>query len=99
MQITLLNADNYIADGAGGFENVTFPVIVQADVYRYGPDNEYTIDTLAFVNDDELKRIGYTGPFIGKLAFGRSEPMRQWRETGPFEYWNHLKSSREVGAL
>lgn len=99
MQITLLSADNYIADGAGGFENVTFPVIVHGDLYRFGDNNEYSIDTLAVVKDDELKRIGYTGPFIGHLNFASSEPMRQWRETGPFEYWNHLKSSREVGAL
>lgn len=98
MQITLLHADHYVDHNGRqlGFESVSFPVTVQAELYRFGDNNEYTIPGLAIVKDCELKRIGYSGPFVGKLSFGKHNSS--WREEGPFEFWNRLKRSRPVGS-
>lgn len=98
--IILLNADAYGRGyGPSGFESVRFPVRVQAEPYRYGQNLEYTLDTLMEVPNSELARIGYTGPLLecGHLSFGQFD--HSWREPSPFDHWNALKASRDVGSL
>lgn len=96
MLIELLNNGGYGPECGDGFKNVTFPVTVKAEPYRYGENNEFTIESLAHVKSSELARIGYNGPMIEVLSFSQSD--RSWRHSGPFGYWNHLKQSRDVGA-
>lgn len=99
--ITLLHANHYTAAWPGantGFEGVSFPVRVQAEPYRYGDRGEFTMDSLMAVSNDELTRVGYTGPLIkGGLVFGGHN--KSFRLNGPFDFWNDLKASRPVGAL
>lgn len=99
--ITLLHADAYRPAFPGaetGFEAVRFPVKVQADPYRFETNPDLTMDSLMVVSNDELRRIGYTGPFIdGGLNFG--EYNHSFRRVGPFDFWNALKASRDVGSL
>lgn len=97
--ITLLHADHYMKNGGGGFEGVRFPVLVQAEPYRYGENGEFTMDTLMLVPNHELIRIGYTGPLLdcGSLNFGTHD--KSFRTNGPFDFWNALKASRNVGEL
>lgn len=99
--ITLLHADHYTAAWPGastGFEGVRFPVRVQAEPYRYGENGEFSMDTLMIVPNHELTRIGYTGPMLpGGLNFGRHN--KSFRANGPFDFWNALKASRNVGEL
>lgn len=97
--ITLLHADHYMKIGGGGFEGVRFPVRVQAEPYRYGERGEFTMDSLMCVPNHELIRIGYTGPLLacGSLNFGTHD--KSFRHNGPFDFWNALKASRNVGEL
>lgn len=96
--ITLLHASKYMNCGAGGFEKVRFPVRVQAEPYRYGKNLEFTMDSLMCVPNEELIRIGYTGPLIdGGLHFGDYD--KSFRHVSAFAFWNALKASRDVGSL
>lgn len=96
-EIILLHADAYRAVSPG-FEGVKFPVKVQAEPYRLNADRNIIVDNLMVVPNGELVRIGYTGPLIaGGLNFGKYN--NSFRRVGPFEYWNSLKSSRDVGSL
>lgn len=98
--IILLHADGYGKGyGPSGFESVRFPVRVQAEAYSYGEGNRFTLDTLMEVPNSELTRIGYTGPLLecGHLSFGQCD--HSWREPSPFDHWNALKASRDVGSL
>lgn len=98
--IILLNANGYGRSYfPSGFESVRFPVRVQAEPYRFGQNNEHTLDTLMEVPNSELIRIGYTGPLLecGSLSFGQS--YESWRKPQPFDHWNALKQSRDVGSL
>lgn len=93
--ITLLHAKGY---SGVGFERVRFPVKVQAWPYRYGENGEFTMDSLMCVPNSELVRIGYDGPLIdGGLHFG--DYNQSFRHVSPFDFWNALKASRDVGAL
>lgn len=93
--IELLHAKGY---SGVGFENVRFPVTVKAEPYRYGERGEFTMDSLMCVPNEELTRIGYTGPLIqGGLHFG--DFNQSFRKVNPFHFWNALKASRDVGSL
>lgn len=100
-EIILLHANAYTAAlpaGKSGFEGVKFPVKVQAEPYRFNTDGNFTLDSLMVVSNDELVRIGYTGPLIdGGLNF--AEYNNSFRRVGPFDFWNALKSSRDAGEL
>lgn len=81
-----------------GFEGVTFPVKVQAEPYRFEADPSMTLDNFMMVSNDELIRIGYTGPLLdGGLGFAAYN--QSYRRPGPFDFWNALKQSRDTGAL
>lgn len=83
------------------FSGVKFPSRVNAKTYRFGDNAEHELPDLIQVPHEELVRIGYTGPRLecGTLSFGKFN--HSWRdvEETPFDFWNSLKSSRDVGAL
>lgn len=83
------------------FSGVKFPARVKAKTYRLGDNGEYEVPDLIQVPHEELVRIGYTGPRLadGTLNFGKFN--HSWRdvEETPLDFWNALKSSRDVGAL
>lgn len=83
------------------FSGVKFPALVNAKTYRFGDNAEHELPDLIQVAHEELVRIGYTGPRLecGTLNFGKFN--HSWRdvEETPFDFWNALKSSRDVGTL
>ena len=83
------------------FSGVKFPARVKAKTYCIGDNGEFPVPNLIQVPHEELVRVGYTGPRLagGTLSFGKFDySWRDVKET-PFDFWNSLKSSRDVGAL
>lgn len=83
------------------FSGVKFPARVNAKTYCLGDNGQYEVPDLIQVPHEELVRIGYTGPRLadGTLNFGKFNDSWRDFEEKPFEFWNALKSSRDVGAL
>lgn len=99
--VRLLNPSCY---DAGSINSVKYPVIVEAELCsimtEHAEVSAEVLDQFAPLNFPRSSGLTWFNPLeLCGEVIGEGEPSWEIYESSPFEAWNNLKRSREVGQM